>query len=117
MAPSSLKSPPLPPICSSPYRSPRLPVEVLLAGDGAPYLSSGQSGQPTENTPAFVPGISYSVADYGPANFVWSSLVQTLALAGNLHQAWPNDTRPPTHKRLHGTLVFRWELMGPAVLY
>ena len=51
------------------------PVDVLLTGDGAPYLSANQVEQPTETTPTFVPGISYSIADYGSANFAWSSLV------------------------------------------
>ena len=51
------------------------PVDVLLTGDGAPYLSATQVEQRSETTPTFVPGISYSIADYGMANFAWSSLV------------------------------------------
>ena len=47
------------------------PVDVL----GAPYLFATQVVQRSETTPTFVPGISYSIADYGMANFAWSSLV------------------------------------------
>ena len=50
-------------------------VDVLLTGDGAPYLSATQVEEPNEKTPTYVPGISYSIADYGMANFTWSSLV------------------------------------------
>ena len=49
--------------------------DVHLTGNGAPYLSAIQVEQPSETTPTFVPGISYSVADYGVANFAWSSLM------------------------------------------
>ena len=50
-------------------------VDVLLTGDGAPYLFATQVEQPSETTLTFVPGISNSVADYGMANFARSCLV------------------------------------------
>ena len=48
---------------------------MLITADGAPYLSATQVEEPNEKTPAYVPGISYLIADYGMANFAWSSLV------------------------------------------